>query len=129
MAAGGLRREAICILMYSVRWWLWSNIQILQFYYSFVLFWLISWVFRMTFFGIGFILYSFKLSGGLCFLSRLCELWSTLFHNIATLVAKGGVTRCNLSRSVGFPTSIWPALWKLLFAASWYCTFIHDKKY
>ena len=31
---------------YSVWWWLWNKVEILQFHYS--LFWLVSWVFRIT---------------------------------------------------------------------------------
>ena len=46
------RRPWHVIVFHSDWWWLWNKVEILQFHSSYVLFWLISWVFRMTlFFG------------------------------------------------------------------------------
>ena len=39
---------------HSVCWWFWNKVKMLQFHYSFVLFWLIYWVFRMALFFVFF---------------------------------------------------------------------------
>ena len=82
------------ILFHSVWWWLWNKVEILQFRYNVVLFWLIFSVFRMTsFFRICFILYLRDCTDtSVCYVDHLL-LWTNRLSTFSCYKNYKGVLR------------------------------------